>query len=66
MGVTASKFFTCPLFSVSVERFMMLTKNIYQQGQKTPFGALNLQGVEKPLKSQRKTQDLEQRKWHSK
>ena len=54
MGVTASKFFTCPLFSVLVERFMMLTKNIYQQGPKSPLGALNLQGVEKAPKSQRK------------
>lgn len=41
---------------------MMLTKNIYQQGQKTPFGVLNLQGIDRTPKKSEKTQDLEQGK----
>nr|DAJ09813.1 MAG TPA: hypothetical protein [Caudoviricetes sp.] len=35
-------------------RFLMLTKNIYQQGSKTPLGTLQMQGVDRPPKSQRK------------
>lgn len=41
---------------------MMLTKYIYQQGSKTPLGALQLQGVDRTPKKSEKTQDLEQGK----
>lgn len=50
------------MYSISVERFLMLTKNIYQQGPKTPLGALPMQGVDRPTKKSEKTQDLEQGK----
>lgn len=45
-----------------MERFLMLTKNIYQQGSKTPIGALQMQGVDRTPKKSEKTQDLEQGK----
>lgn len=41
---------------------MMLTKYIYQQGQKTPLGTLQMQGVDRTPKKSEKTQDLEQGK----
>lgn len=50
------------MYSISVERFLMLTKYIYQQGPKSPLGALNLQGVDRTPKKSEKTQDLEQGK----
>lgn len=50
------------MYSISVERFLMLTKNIYQQGQKTPLGTLQMQGVDRTPKKSEKTQDLEQGK----
>lgn len=37
-------------------------KYIYQQGSKTPLGAIQLQGVDRTPKKSDKTQDLEQGK----